>query len=186
MNMQTQVSPAEKKAKIFIWAVSILLPVAVTVLRYMPKIGPDGGAFRSFLNELPLFNAFCNGTTAVLLVFAFLAIKNKNVKVHRRLMTFAMILSIFFLLSYVTYHATTEHTVFPKENALWLAYQVILWSHIALSAVVVPLVLISYWRGLAEKFDKHRRIAKITLPIWLYVAITGVLVYWLISPFYPF
>jgi putative membrane protein len=184
--MSNPTMSAEKKARIFIWTVSIVLPVAVTVLRYMPKIGPDGGALRSFFNLLPSFNALCNGTTAILLVLAFLAIRKKNIALHKRLMTTAMVLSIVFLLSYVTYHATTEHTVFPKESALWLTYQIILWSHIALSAIIVPLVLISYWRALAEKFDKHRRIAKLTLPLWLYVAVTGVMVYFLISPYYPF
>lgn len=177
---------AERKAKVFIWTVSIVLPIAITVLRYMPKIAPGSGAVRSILNGLPLFNAICNGSTAVLLVFAFLAIRKRNISLHKRLMTTSMILSILFLLSYVTYHATTEHTVFPTENDMWMWYQIILWSHIVLSAVIVPMVLISYSRALAERFDRHKRLARWTLPIWLYVTITGVIVYLMISPFYPF
>ncbi|MCC6599232.1 MAG: DUF420 domain-containing protein [Crocinitomicaceae bacterium] len=177
---------AERKAKIFIWSVSVLLPIALAGLRFVPKIDADGGTLREVLNRLPLFNAICNGTTAILLIIAFLSILRKNIRLHRRLMTACLMLSGLFLLSYTTYHATTAHTVFPVESPLWNTYQIILWTHIALSVVVVPMVLVTYSRALAEKFDKHRRIARITLPIWLYVAFTGVAVYILISPFYPF
>ncbi len=186
MNKTTVPALAERKAKTFIWTVSIILPLAVTALRYMPKIAADGGTLRNFFNGLPLFNALCNGTTALVLVLAFLAILRKNIPLHRRLMTSALVLSVLFLLSYVTYHATTEHTTFPRESGLWTVYQFILWSHILLSVIIVPMVLITYSRALSERFDRHRRIARITLPIWLYVAVTGVVVYILISPYYPF
>jgi len=173
-----------RTARIFIWSASLAIPVVVTILYFMPKV--EAGGLRDMLNHLPLFNALCNGTTALLLVLAFIAIRKKNVVLHRRLMTAALGLSLAFLVSYVAYHATSETTVFPKEDPLRGVYVIILLTHIALSAVVVPLVLISYTRALAAQFDRHRRIARITLPIWLYVALTGVLVYLMISPHYPF
>lgn len=175
---------SERTARIFIWTASLAIPVVVAILYFMPKV--EAGGMRSFLNNLPLFNALCNGTTALLLIFAFLAIRRKNIVLHRRLMTGALALSLAFLVSYVAYHATSETTIFPKDHPLRGLYVIILLTHIALSAIVVPLVLISYTRALAQRFDRHRRIARITLPIWLYVAVTGVIVYLLIQPYYPF
>ena len=177
---------AEKNAKIFIISASIAIPVVVAILNLMPKIQAGSGELRNWLNELPRFNALLNGTTALLLLSAFAAIRSKNIKLHKRLMTSALVLSILFLLSYVTFHATTESTPFPIGAPHRETYITILITHIFLSAIVVPLVLISYTRALAEKFDKHKKIARITLPIWLYVAITGVIVYLMVSPYYPF
>jgi putative membrane protein len=178
------VNSADRRARLFIWAASLAIPLVVGILYVMPKV--EAGALRFFLNGLPLFNALCNGTTAMVLILAFIAIRRKRVVTHKRLMTLALILSLLFLLSYVTYHATSESTRFPETDALRPLYVSILLSHILLSAIVVPLVLISYSRGLAQRYDKHRRIARVTLPIWIYVAITGVLVYILIRPYYPF
>ncbi len=175
---------SEKKARVFIWTASLAIPVVVTILYYMPKV--EAGPVRGLLNYLPLFNATCNGLTAVILALAFVAIRKKNIVLHRRLMTAALGLSLLFLLSYVAYHGTSESTVFPADNPMRPLYVVILLSHILLSAVVVPLVLISYTRALAMRYDRHRKIARITLPIWFYVAITGVIVYLMISPYYPF
>lgn len=179
-------SKAEKNAKIFIITASIAIPVIVVILNMMPKIQAGSGSLRSWLNELPTVNATLNGTTALLLIAAFAAIRAKNIKLHKRLMTTALALSILFILTYVTYHATTESTPYPIGAPNRDIYIIILLSHIFLSAIVVPLVLISYSRALAEKFDKHKKLARITLPIWLYVAITGVIVYLMISPYYPF
>jgi putative membrane protein len=114
-----------------------------------------------------------------------MAIKNKKIALHRRLMTIAIALSVVFLISYILFHAATEPTKFGGEGAVRSIYYFALLTHIVLSAAVVPLVLISYVRALSERFDKHRKIARITLPIWLYVAFTGVLVYLLIAPYYP-
>jgi putative membrane protein len=175
---------SERKARIFIWTASLAIPIAVVIMYFMPKAEASG--MRHVLNQLPLFNAVINGTTAVLLIWAFAAIRRKNIALHRRLMTAALGLSVLFLLSYVAYHSTSETTVFPKEHALRGLYVFILLTHILLSAIVVPLVLISYTRALAGRFDRHRRIARITLPIWFYVAVTGVLVYLMIRPYYPF
>ena len=140
---------AERKARIFVIAVSIAIPLAVAVLYFIPKIETEG-SFRSFLNMLPLFNAVVNGSTAIILVLALLAIKKKNVALHRLLMTLAMVLSIFFLLSYVLFHSTTDSTPFPKDAPYRSLYLIVLLTHILISAIIIPLVLISYTRALAQ------------------------------------
>jgi putative membrane protein len=179
-------SLAEKKARIFVISASIAVPVLVSLLYMLPKIevGPSG--IRSFLNSLPLLNACLNGSCFIILILALIAIKNKNIALHRKLMTLCLGLSVLFLISYVSYHATTTHTVFPNDNPMKPIYKFILNTHIILSAVVVPLVLITFTRALAEKFDKHKKLARITLPVWLYVTLTGVIVYLMISPYYAF
>ena len=192
MNQENKTNPvigsakAEKTAKIFIITASIAIPVIVIILNMMPKIQAGSGDLRTWLNQLPTLNATLNGATALLLISAFAAIRGKNIKLHKRLMTTALALSILFILSYVTYHATTESTPYPQGAPNRDIYIFILLTHIFLSAIVVPLVLISYTRALAEKFDKHKKLARITLPIWLYVAVTGVIVYLMISPYDPF
>jgi putative membrane protein len=181
----TDKAALERKAKMFIWIVSIAIPVAVTVMYFMPKI-EAGSSFRGFLNHLPLFNALNNAATAVVLFLALVAIKRKNVALHKKLMTGALVLSAFFLVSYVMYHSTSDSTAFPKEDPLRVMYLIVLFTHIVISAIIVPLVLVTYSRALAERFDKHKKLAKITWPLWFYVAITGVIVYLMISPYYPF
>lgn len=165
------------KHKLLIWGVSLAIPAVVVLLYFVRLDGLD-------LHFLPGVNAMINGTTFLVLITAFLAIKNKNVELHRKLMTTALILSICFLLSYVTYHASAEETRFGGEGAIKYLYYFILLTHILLSAAIVPMVMISYVRALSEQFDKHRRIARITLPLWLYVTLTGVIVYLMISPYY--
>lgn len=157
---------------------SIVTPVTIAVLYILPKTKT------SLFSFLPLLNACLNGTTFFVLCFALVTIKKKNIKLHKGLMWTALVLSSLFLLSYVLYHATTPSTSFGGEGILKTIYLFILLTHILLSAVVVPLVLITFSRALAEKFDKHKKIARITLPIWMYVTLTGVLVYMLISPYY--
>jgi putative membrane protein len=177
---------AEKRAKTFVLTVSIFLPLAVGTLYIMPKIEAGDSGLRAFLNHLPLLNASINGLTAFILVAALLAIRAKKIERHKTLMTIAMVLSVVFLLSYIAYHATTKSTEFPKDAPHRNMYLFILLTHILFSAIIVPLVLISYTRALAQKFDKHRRIAKLTWPLWFYVACTGVIVYLMISPYYGF
>lgn len=168
------------KYKNLIILVSILIPIVVAILYYTPVLDLKGVD----LSFLPLVNAIINGTTAVLLVTAVVAIKKKNIALHKKLMLSALVLSVIFLLSYVLYHASHESTPYGGEGALKLIYFTILISHIVLAAVIVPLVLITLVRALSEKFDKHRKIARITFPLWLYVAITGVVIYIMISPYY--
>jgi putative membrane protein len=133
---------------------------------------------------LPPIYATINGLTAVLLVSAVLAIKNGKRKLHENLMKTAIGCSIAFLAMYVAYHMTSDSTKFGGEGIIKYVYYFILATHVVLSIVIIPMVLITYVRALAKVFDKHKKIAKITFPIWLYVAITGVVVYLMISPYY--
>lgn len=159
---------------------SILIPVAVAVL-FVVKI-PNATP----LYFLPPIYAGLNAFTAILLVFAVVAIKNGEVKLHEKLMKGAIICSLLFLVMYIAYHMTTPSTKYGGDGAIKYVYYFILISHILLSIAVIPLVLVSYVRALSQRFDRHRKIAKITFPIWLYVAITGVVVYIMIAPYYSF
>jgi putative membrane protein len=159
-------------------AVSVVIPVLVTVLFFTKKI--DGYDF----SYLPSIYATINGITAISLVAALFAIKNKNITLHKTLMTACIALSIMFLLLYVVYHSTSEATSYGGTGSIRNIYFFLLISHILLSVAIIPLVLITYVRALSKKFDQHKKIARITFPIWLYVAITGVIVYWMISPYY--
>ncbi|URM38448.1 DUF420 domain-containing protein [Flavobacterium anhuiense] len=172
----------EKKFSKFIIAVSIIIPVVVAIL-FGVKL-KDFGVNVEPLSFLPPIYATTNGITAVVLVWAVLAIKKGNQKLHERLMTFAIALSVAFLVMYVAYHMTSDSTKYGGEGALRYIYFFILITHILLSIAIIPLVLITYVRALAQRFDRHRKIAKITFPLWLYVAVTGVVVYLMISPYY--
>ena len=172
----------EKKFSKFILIVSILIPVVVATL-FSVKL-KDFGYNVEPLSFLPPIYATINGITASVLVLGVLAIKNGKRKLHERLMTTAIALSVVFLVMYVAYHMTTDSTKFGGEGMIRNVYFFILITHIILSIAVIPLVMITYVRALAEKFDRHKKIAKITFPIWLYVAVTGVVVYLIISPYY--
>ncbi len=172
----------EKKFSKFIIVVSILIPVVVALL-FSVKL-KDLGFNVEPLPFLPPIYATINGITAIVLIAGVLAIKNGNRILHKRLMTMAIALSVAFLVMYVAYHMTTDSTKFGGKGTIKLVYFFILISHIIFSIAVIPLVLITYVRALAERFDRHKKIAKITFPIWLYVAVTGVIVYLMISPYY--
>ncbi len=172
----------EQKFSTFIILISVLIPVAVAVLLSVRL--KDFGINVEPLHFLPPIYAIINGLTAIVLIAGVLAIKNGNRQLHQRLMTTAIALSVVFLVMYIAYHLTTDSTKFGGEGFVRLIYFFILISHIALSIAVIPLVMITYVRALAEKFDTHKKIAKITFPIWLYVAVTGVVVYLMISPYY--
>jgi putative membrane protein len=172
----------EKKFSKWIVLVSILIPVVVAVL-FTVKL-KDLGYTVEPLPFLPPIYAAINGITSAVLVAGVLAIKNGKILLHKRLMTLAIALSLAFLVMYVAYHMTTDSTKFGGEGLVRMVYFFILISHILLSIAVIPLVLITYVRALAERFDRHKKIAKITFPIWLYVAVTGVVVYLMISPYY--
>ena len=174
----------EHKFSKFIIIVSILIPVVVALL-FSVKL-KDFGFDVEPLSFLPPIYATINGITAVVLVSAVLAIKSGKRKLHEQLMTTAIVLSVAFLVMYVAYHMTSDSTKFGGEGMIRNVYFFILISHILLSIAVIPLVLITYVRALANKFDKHKKIAKITFPIWLYVAVTGVVVYLMISPYYVY
>lgn len=174
----------EQKYNKWIVLLSIVIPVAVAVL-FKVKL-KDFGFNVTPLSFLPPIYATVNGITAILLIMAVVAIKSGNRKRHELLMKFAIGCSIAFLVMYVAYHMTADSTKYGGEGVLKYVYFFILITHIFLSIAVIPLVLITYVRALANKFDKHKKIAKITFPIWLYVALTGVIVYLMISPYYVY
>lgn len=172
----------EKKYKKWIVLLSVAIPLVVVLLFgvNLRKMGFDVAP----LSFLPPIYASVNGVTAFLLVAAVIAIKNGKRQLHENLMKSAIGCSIAFLGMYVAYHMTSDSTVFGGEGFVKYLYYFILITHIILSVVIIPLVLITYVRALAQVFDKHKKIAKITFPIWLYVAITGVIVYLMIAPYY--
>lgn len=186
----------EKKFRKFIIAVSVIIPLAVAVL-FSVKLR-DFGIDVAPLSFLPPIYATINALTAIVLVAAVWAIKNGNRKVHERLMNFAIMCSVLFLVMYVAYHMTSDSTVYGDINAdgvrsadekaevgnMLYVYAFILLTHILLSIVIIPMVLFTYVRALAQRFDRHKRLARITFPLWLYVAVTGVVVYLMISPYY--
>lgn len=188
----------EQKFNSLIIAVSIIIPVAVAIL-FGVKL-KDFGYNVEPLSFLPPIYATTNGITAILLIAAVIAIKNGKRKLHERLMTGAIALSVAFLVMYVAYHMTSVSAVFGDSNhnliledsekiqvgSLRVVYLLILITHIILSIAIIPMVLITYVRALSGNFDRHKKIAKITFPIWLYVAITGVVVYLMISPYYVY
>lgn len=190
--MNTDLSPEKiKQARIVIIALSIAIPSIVAVLFKVQLTGYD-------LSFLPPIYAGINGLTAFFLIAALYAIKSHNMNLHRKLIRLCLLLSLLFLAGYVAYHMTSEPTVYgdlnhdnirDKEEALavegWVGiYYFLLISHVLLSIIVVPLVLFTYlfaWQG---DYTRHKKWTKISFPIWLYVAISGVIVYTLISPYY--
>ena len=184
-----------------IWFVSILVPAVVALLLFtkwsqdklifdmripntdpivifenLPSIEP--------LTFLPPIYAVINGLTAILLVVAVYYIKNGKRKIHESLIKVCIALSLMFLVMYIAYHMTTDPTSFGGKGIIAYMYYFILITHILLSVIVIPLVLTSYSRAVQSNFKLHKKIAKVTFPIWLYVAVTGVIVYLMISPYY--
>ncbi|MDB9961553.1 DUF420 domain-containing protein [Oceanihabitans sp.] len=176
--MNSQQTIEEKKYNKWIVILSIVIPVVVAVLFgvKIPNVEP--------LSFLPPIYASINGVTALVLVMAFWAIKNKKIKLHEGLMKFAIMLSVAFLMMYVAYHMTSDSTKFGGEGSIKYVYYFILITHIVLSIIIIPFVLITYVRAITKSFERHKKIARITFPLWLYVAVTGVIVYLMISPYY--
>ncbi|MBC7615568.1 MAG: DUF420 domain-containing protein [Pedobacter sp.] len=174
----------EKRYNKWIIVLSVAIPLVVAIL-FRVKLRDLGFDVKP-LSFLPPIYATFNGLTAVILIVAVWAIKNGKRVLHENLMKFAIFLSVLFLAMYVAYHMTSESTTFGGEGIIRYVYYAILISHVSLSIIIIPFVLITYVRALAQRFDKHKRIAKITFPLWLYVAVTGVVVYLMISPYYNF
>jgi putative membrane protein len=172
----------ETKYNKLIVVLSVAIPLVVALLFgvNLKKLGFNVQP----LSFLPPIYAAINGLTAILLVAAVIAIKNRNRKLHENLMKYAIACSVAFLGMYVAYHMTSDSTKFGGEGAIKYLYYFILITHILLSIIIIPLVLTTYVKAWSEQFDKHKKIAKITFPIWLYVAVTGVVVYLMISPYY--
>ena len=169
----TSRDPAHK----WVVIISIVIPVLVAILFKVQIKGYD-------FSFLPPIYAAINGVTAVLLIAAVTAIKNQKRRLHEGLIKVCMALSAVFLMMYVAYHMTSEPTAFGGSGWIKNLYFFILITHIFLSVGVIPLVLFTFLRAWRKDFKRHRRLAKIAFPIWLYVAITGVIVYLMISPYY--
>lgn len=167
-----------KKYRLWIWGVSVLIPIVVAILFTIkiPNVAP--------LSFLPPIYATINGITALLLIVAYFAIKRKNIVLHEQLMKTAIGLSLIFLVMYVAYHMTSDPTPYGGEGFIKYVYYFILISHILLSIGIIPMVLITYVRALSNLFFEHKKIARYTFPIWLYIAVTGVIVYLMIAPYY--
>ena len=163
-------------------ALSVVVFGAIVVLYTLPK----QEFIPEWAKQLPLLNASINGTCSILLVSSLLCIKNKNIVWHKRLNITTFVLSSLFLVSYIVFHSFGVETRFPADNPIRPFYLVILLTHILLAAVVLPLVLVSFYLGLSGSVEKHRKVSKFTFPIWLYVTVTGVFVYIMISPYYQF
>ena len=176
----------KKKDSIFIPMIitlSVIVPILVALLMIFPDTLSIQTGNLDF-SSLPFFHAVLNGSTAILIFIGFIFIKNKNSKMHRISMLSAFILSSVFLLSYVISKITNDPVPFGGEGNIRYIYFFILISHILLSIPVLPLALLSIYRGMTGEIVKHKRIVKWTFPIWMYVAVTGVLVYVMMSPYY--
>ena len=175
-----QTALKEKRFNRYITIISIAIPAVVVALFgiRLPDVEP--------LGFLPPIYATINGVTAILLISAVISIKKGKQKLHQNLMTSCIALSLIFLIMYVAYHMTSDSTPYGGEGLLRYVYFFILITHIMLSIVIIPLVLRTYALAYLKKYDKHRKIARITFPIWLYVAVTGVVVYLMISPYYVY
>lgn len=176
--MMSSTVSANKKHSVLIWTLSIIIPVAVAVLFTVRIPGVERMGF------LPPIYAGINALTAIILVTAVFQIRRGNKKLHERLMRSAIGLSILFLLLYMLYHMTSDSTPYGGDGILKYVYFFILITHILLSIFVIPIVLVTFVRAISGQFYKHRKIARIAYPLWLYVAVSGVIVYLMISPYY--
>ena len=167
-----------KKYTPWVWTLSIAIPVVVAILFLIkiPNVEP--------LTFLPPVYAFINAITAVFLTIAYIAIKRKKIILHERLMKISIGLSVIFLVMYVAYHMTSDPTPYGGEGIIRSVYYFILISHVILSIGIIPLVLVTYVRAISKLFADHKEIARYTFPIWMYIAVTGVIVYLMISPYY--
>ena len=172
----------DKRVFQIIMVLSVVVFAVVVILYSLPKqeVIPD------WAKTLPLINAIINGTCSALLLTSLIAIKNKNIALHKTLNLTTFVLSSLFLVSYIIFHSFGVETRFPEDNPLRPYYLFILLTHIVLAAIVLPLVLVSFYFGLTGKIEKHRKVSKFSFPIWLYVTVTGVIVYVMISPYYQF
>jgi putative membrane protein len=176
---------SEKSLALIIYAVSTVLCLAIAFLIYFPQALAlrEGGIN---IEYLPRFHAFLNGSCMLLLIAGYVAVRTKRYNLHRTLMVACFLLSSIFLVSYVVYHSQAPATKFGGEGIIRPIYFTILVTHIVLAAVILPLALFTISRSWRGEFAKHKKIARITLPIWIYVTATGVIVYFMIEPYYHF
>lgn len=184
----------DKKARIVIFVFSAIVFAAVMLLsrvKWNVTLGFDVHLFATA-------NAIINSVVAVLLIIALIAVKSKNYTLHKNIMLTAMFLSVLFLVSYICHHLFAGETRFgdldhdgivtdiekAAVGSSRMIYYIILGTHIPLAGIILPFILFSAYRALTGEFDKHKKLVRITWPIWFYVAVTGVIVYWMISPYY--
>ncbi|HLF35759.1 MAG TPA: DUF420 domain-containing protein [Cyclobacteriaceae bacterium] len=193
--MNTNKMKNDRWVYLFLTAISILVPAVVGILLFRGRPATPGIGWVSLL---PHLHAALNSVTVVMLITGFILIRNDQKEWHHRVMTMSVIMGIIFLVSYITYHYLTASTVFGDANhdgILELSeadavgksrnvYLLLLISHIVLAAMVVPFVLFAFYYALTGNFNRHKKIVKFALPVWLYVSLTGVIVYWMIRPYY--
>jgi len=192
--LQASLKKNDRKAKQLIWIFSIVVFTAVVMLgNFKLNIHPGFN-----VHVFAQVNAFINATIAVLLISALIAVKNKRYYTHKKLMLAALVLSVIFLLSYIAHHLLAGEAKFgdinhdgilsadesAKVGSLRIIYLVILFSHIFLAAIILPFILFTAYRALIAEFPLHKKMARYTWPLWFYVAVTGPIIYWLISPYY--
>jgi putative membrane protein len=192
--LQPSLAKNDKKARIIIYTVSIIVFATVVILSRVTlkiNLGFDVHIFA-------LINALINSLVAVLLLIGLMAIKQKKYMLHKKIMLAAIILSVLFLLSYIAHHLLAGDTKFGDINHdgilsdmekaavgnMRFVYLVLLLTHIPLAAIILPFILFTAYRALIGEYEKHKKIVRVTWPIWFYVAVSGVLVYWMISPYY--
>jgi len=188
----------EKALKITFYITTVAVCALVTVLNQ--KWIPHPDVFPDFIYKLPTLNALLNGTCSMLLLFSLWAIKRRDIDLHKKLNLTAFVLSTLFLISYVTAHyfiPDTKYGDVDHDGVMSVAesaavsgikpvYIIILLSHIFLAIVVLPMVLLSFYYGLTDQREKHKKLTRFSYPIWLYVTVTGVVVYLMISPYYSY
>lgn len=188
----------EKAIKWTVYIATVVVCLLVTVLNQ--KWIPHPDTFPSFIYDLPMVNAVLNGTCSLLLLFSLAAIKKRKIELHKKLNLTAFLLSTLFLLSYVTAHYFIPDTKYGDSDhdgvmsamesaavsGIKTIYVIILLSHIFLAIVVLPMVLLSFYYGLTDQREKHKKLTRFSYPIWLYVTVTGVVVYLMISPYYSY
>ena len=170
----------DARARVLILALSVIVFGAVVALgkvKLNVHLGFDERIFAKI-------NAAINSTVAVLLLLGLITVKNKKYLLHKRIMITAIILSCLFLVSYICHHLFTGETKFGAEGTVRYVYYFILGTHIILAAIILPFILFTAYRSMIGEFARHKKLARITWPIWFYVAVTGVVVYFMISPYY--
>jgi putative membrane protein len=192
--LQPSLEKNDSKAKIFIWSVSIIVFAAVVLMsRYKVEV-----ALPFNVHVFATINAVINSLVAVLLVGGLATVKSKNYLLHKRIMLTAIILSVLFLVSYICHHLMAGETKYGDINhdgvlgldekmmagSTRILYYILLGLHIPLAAIILPFILFTAYRALTGEYEKHKKLVRITWPVWFFVAVSGVAVYWMISPFY--
>lgn len=170
----------DAKARVLIFTVSAIVFAAVVILnRIQIEVNLPFSP-----HVFAAVSAIINSIVSVLLIAGLITAKQKNYQLHKKIMLAAIVLSVLFLLSYIAHHLFAGETKFGGEGALKTIYYLILFTHIPLAGIILPFILFTAYRALIGEYDKHKKLTRITWPVWLYVAVTGVIVYWMISPYY--